>query len=751
MRRALTNAANRPHIRTENAGLSFWRIALELGALLLLLAVGAAGVGLARSWTPTYTADLTGAVLDSGFDLIGVNVAEQNQDFAYTWSSGYTIAQLRYGYNAAPVYRATVRLRAANPQGPQPLTFLANERPLATVTPTTAFQTYQVLLRADPSGDRTLRFAFETQPFSPPGDARELGVILTSITLEPLPSTDWPTVLYVCFLLALLWGWLRWRGLRAGATALICGALIAVLFACYALYRPAPLGFPVLATAAVAASAIGVLLARDAASALALAALALLVTFSGMLWPSWLTDDAFISFRYAQNLVAGNGLVYNVGERVEGYTNFLWTMLAALALWLGGDIVFLAHAAGLAIGLAIVLLTYWLARRLIGPAWALVATLIVATSQSVLIYTSRGSGLETGLFTLLALVGSACAIHPRAWRWSGVIFALATLTRPEGALLMGLTFLHLWLLDPSRADRSTIRRFGALLPMLAGYLLIVAPFFLWRASYYGDLLPNTFYAKTGGGLRQALRGLAYAGAFALTLGGPLVLVCFVPLARGWRAALRRWRGYLWLLIVAYTCYIVAVGGDHFPGDRFFVPLVPWFALTMADGLEYCYGAVQRLTRARWLAPAALAAILIAYSGNALFRGPAFDTIVAGDDESVWIWRELGWWFRDHGNPGESMAAMGAGAVAYYSEHTTIDLLGLTDKHIARVQPTNLGAGPAGHEKRDPAYVLDVRRPTYIPRMWDAYFGGESGLRDRYTLVTIRTRYGRELQVWKRMP
>ena len=46
----------------------------------------------------------------------------------------------------------------------------------------------------------------------------------------------------------------------------------------------------------------------------------------------WVCDDAFVSFRYAKNLVNGYGLVYNVGEYVEGYTNFLWTLLIAAGL-----------------------------------------------------------------------------------------------------------------------------------------------------------------------------------------------------------------------------------------------------------------------------------------------------------------------------------------------------------------------------------------------------------------------------------
>ena len=58
--------------------------------------------------------------------------------------------------------------------------------------------------------------------------------------------------------------------------------------------------------------------------------MALLAWLVSLSW--WLTDDAFISFRYARNLLEGHGLVFNPGERVEGYTNFLWVLELA-ALW----------------------------------------------------------------------------------------------------------------------------------------------------------------------------------------------------------------------------------------------------------------------------------------------------------------------------------------------------------------------------------------------------------------------------------
>ena len=67
------------------------------------------------------------------------------------------------------------------------------------------------------------------------------------------------------------------------------------------------------------------------------ASLAMILGVAGAARMAWVCDDAFISFRYAENLVRGLGLVYNAGERVEGYSNFLWTLGTALGMRLGVD------------------------------------------------------------------------------------------------------------------------------------------------------------------------------------------------------------------------------------------------------------------------------------------------------------------------------------------------------------------------------------------------------------------------------
>jgi arabinofuranosyltransferase len=724
---------------------------LELFSLLLLLAliIVLSLFGGQRSLPMIF--DMVESEPNTATRLVGFHGLELTSGDQYRWSESYAFLQMFGGYSVAPQYRLSWRLRAAPEHRGVPLTFTANERELATVIPGVAYRNYQLLLPPAPPGERMLRAGIATEAFSPPGDARELGVIVGGLWIQPVPGGPERTALLLVPGLLALWAGMRVFGTPPLPALLGCGLLAASWLLLLPFGRPSPLPFDWRFLLGLPFLAVALGMAAPLLTRLGLALLMVFVSFSGMLFPSWISDDAFISFRYAQNLAQGHGLVYNVGERVEGYTNFLWTVLAALVLRLDGDIELWTYMSGIVIGLAIVLGSFRLARRLAGDGVAFVTALLVATSQSLLIHTARGGGLETGLFTLLVLAAGASYLATREQSGllraalTGLLLALATLTRPEGALVCVLVLGH-WLFS-----NWIMKNLSSITPIicLAAYLLMVLPFFLWRYGYYGDLLPNTFYAKTGGGREQFQRGLAYAGNFAEIMGGPMVLAGLLLFQRDWRQALRGWPGFALLLVSVYSAYIVVVGGDHFPGERFFVPLLPWIALLIAGGLVYLVDINSDFAWQRRLVAASLAILLILYSTYALLRTVPSDYLLAGQNESVWIWRELGWWLADHAAPEESVAALGAGAIAYYSQRTTIDLLGLTDRHIARVAVANMGAGTAGHEKRDPDYVLNQRRPTYIPRIWDDYFGGAAVLEAEYELIAIRTRYGRALQLWRR--
>lgn len=156
-------------------------------------------------------------------------------------------------------------------------------------------------------------------------------------------------------------------------------------------------------------------------------------------------DDAFISFRYAQNLIDGHGLVYNIGERVEGYTNLSWTLLIAGALAAGLDPEMFTTVLGAAFGLGTIVITYRLAEQLLptGPV-PCVASWLLATSPALTGHAVFG--LETSMFACLVMAGILLFVReeaePQRRPWSGLVFAAAGLTRPEAPLFLGLMLLH---------------------------------------------------------------------------------------------------------------------------------------------------------------------------------------------------------------------------------------------------------------------------------------------------------------------
>ncbi len=163
---------------------------------------------------------------------------------------------------------------------------------------------------------------------------------------------------------------------------------------------------------------------------------------------SFALDDAWISFRYAQNWNNGLGLVYNPGERVEGYTNFLWTVIIGLLMRIGMDPLIAAKFSGILLSLLVLLITHRLYVR-VSPgqsAFAVLPVLLLSTNVCFAAYAV--AGMETPLFALLVVLGVYLFVRenestaPIPFPLSGSIFALASLARPEGVLFFGMTVLY---------------------------------------------------------------------------------------------------------------------------------------------------------------------------------------------------------------------------------------------------------------------------------------------------------------------
>jgi arabinofuranosyltransferase len=285
---------------------------------------------------------------------------------------------------------------------------------------------------------------------------------------------------------------------------------------------------------------------------------------------AWVCDDAFISFRYAKNWAAGHGLRYNLGDAlpVEGYSNFLWTALAAVAERLGLPPVLCMPIVSFACGLAVLALLFVTLRRRAGldrlPASLAVG--LVAVFPPFAVWST--SGLETMPFVLLMLVVFERLIARRAGpamiagAAAGLGLALIRVDGLAWAVLLGATAaLFRW------RDRTARRR-------IAGYLAIVlagfAIYFAARYAYYQRPFANTVYAKVGFSAPVFVRGVKYVAMFVATFLTPLAL-----LPAGWladRQAPRLARPAL-LLILATIAYAIAIGGDFMAMGRMLIPAV----------------------------------------------------------------------------------------------------------------------------------------------------------------------------------
>lgn len=449
----------------------------------------------------------------------------------------------------------------------------------------------------------------------------------------------------------------------------------------------------------------GASLSRHAALLLGLVLPALLLAHSLFHVHAFTVDDSFISYRYARNLARGIGLVYNPGERVEGYTNFLWTVLLAGGVRLGVDPELLSKLMGAASAFASLALSFAISGRLLPfnrlPCLAtwLLASSIVFTGWSVF-------GLETGLFVCLVLAGTYLFLResePSAFPFSGLAFTLAGLTRPEAPMFLGLLML---LLGRRALTRQNLLR-GAL---FVGPLLL---HLLFRRLYYGAWLPNTFFAKTGDPAAQATRGAHYVLAY-FAHAGPAAQLAWIGLGIG-VASRRRDILALALLGLGVVGYVLVVGGDWMNFFRFMAPFEP-FCFLLAD------------LGTRSVAERQERAVHIALAGFALFvagqRTVALREAQAAFAQEKQSWdaatRGMAEWLIGRGRPG-GIALGDIGYIGWVTDYPVTDLLGLVDPVIARLpggQFEKVGPGLFQRlSEQSPRYVLlitadlDCQRPS----------------------------------------
>jgi len=468
----------------------------------------------------------------------------------------------------------------------------------------------------------------------------------------------------------------------------------------------------------------------------------------GLTYFAWLNrfiqDDAFISFRYAYNFVNGEGLVWNAGERVEGYTNFLWTLAMAIPISLDINPEIFSFCLGIICFIVSIYFTYRLSVVIFDSRnIALLTMFLLGTNYTFSAYAT--GGLETQLQTSMFVLSVFLLLRSmRTGSWeAGSLLTLslvtsgAVLTRLDSALMVAVVFTAaaLHLVSEKTNPRARIMK---LLALIGPFLIIVGSWLFWKYQYYGDILPNTYYAKMPT-IGQYKNGVFYLVMFSLSY----LLVPFLFLA-GFHAKklLRTENRHLFILavlVVLWSLYVVRVGGDYME-FRFMVPILPLVFIFISWLVFVCVKKKE----------IQIILVLFVLAGALHHRygfGVYFDNrhITTIEKLSVYYpkpernWPEAG---RVLGKllryDQDILIATGAaGAIPYFSRLRTIDQLGLNDKWIARNGRIS-GLRP-GHQRRS---TLDY----LLKRNVDLVLGGAKldcgpGIdRKKFTVEYLR-RYG----------
>jgi hypothetical protein len=214
-----------------------------------------------------------------------------------------------------------------------------------------------------------------------------------------------------------------------------------------------------------------------------LGALAAVVGFA--LQPNVLVDDAAISFRYADRIVAGHGFTYNDHERVLGASNPLWTLLLSLLHAMGMNLELAARGLALVLFIVCVLLAMHVAERLSTTLGGILAGVLLVIDPFFRYWAL--SGMESALAAALGLAVVASLLHART-RTAGVFLGLAVFNKLDAGLL-AIAVAGAWML--------VRRKFPVTLAAIS--LAVTLPWFVFATIYFGSPIPNSLLTKMEGG------------------------------------------------------------------------------------------------------------------------------------------------------------------------------------------------------------------------------------------------------------
>lgn len=428
-------------------------------------------------------------------------------------------------------------------------------------------------------------------------------------------------------------------------------------------------------------------------------------------------DDAFISLRYAKNLVTHGQLTYNLGEQpVEGYTNFLLVLIEALFIKLGvQDVINIPKIVGIISGILAIILINKLSSKIIDSELKYFPCFLFAVSIPVIMWSI--AGLETAPFILLILGGIYYFInslennqieHSLA---SDMFFFLAFLCRPEGLIFWVMSYIFIFL---NRKKGVTYR--NKIKSMLLS-LILICVYLAWKYYYFGNLLPTTFYAK-----HQALSPELLFGGMIRFVNlmennfNVLYFILFIFAALvAFKQSVQSVK-YMIILSMVYCLYVISLGYSVAMDMwfRFYSPFLPLLYIVGAYGLSHLL-AIPKLQlkvgnelqkKLKYSLFAVLCTAQLATSGYTLYYYWNFDSgfndksLAAMTNLTKQDYERLGKWLGERFSPSNKIVLGDIGVIGYYSNLKVIDLWSLLDRNIIDLKSEQLKYKPDSKEYKD---------------------------------------------------